>query len=285
MTCPFLRETQVKYCGAATVRKLIPLAQTGRAEEKCSSAQYIECPVWRQQPEAVKEAAASCPWLRESLMQYCAAASVTKLVPYSESLLCRCGNDNHRYCELYSAMAHPGLAMEDVDGIALPGWLRYSSNHMWLDLSEDGVCHVGIDAFLSRVLGTVESISYVSQKGTHRPAAVLSTAGMDLEVVFPNPILLTGCNLYLRANPDRLIAEPYTRGWLFEGQPQDGTVADLMDASQARQWMMREQRRINEYLQQQTGCAADGGMFAAGLTGHLERDQMLGLFYEFFSRK
>jgi len=172
-----------------------------------------------------------------------------------------------------------------VDGIEFPDWLRYSSNHMWLDISEDGVCHVGIDGFLSRVLGTVERISYVWQKGVHRAAAVLTAAGMDLEVVFPNPLLLTGCNLYLRANPDRLTAEPYTRGWLFEGQPQAGTECDLMDGGEARQWMEGEQKRINEYLQQQTGCAADGGMFARGLARRLERDQMLGLFYEFFSRK
>lgn len=286
MTCPFLKETEVKYCGTATVRKLIPLARANRTEDKCSSAEHGSCPIWQQQPEAAgKTACGPCPYLRESLMQYCGAASVMKLVPYSESLLSRCGNDSYRYCDLYRAMAHPELAAADVDGVEFPGWLRYSSNHMWLDVGEDGICHVGIDGFLSRVLGTVERISYVWQKGVHRAAAVLTVAGMDLQVVFPNPFLLTGCNLYLRANPDRLTAEPYTRGWLFEGQPQPGTLSDLMDGEEARTWMEQEQKRINQYLQQQTGCAADGGMFAAGLAGRLERDQMLGLFYEFFSRK
>jgi len=281
-----LKETEVKYCGTATVRKLIPLAQARRTEDKCSSAEHTSCAVWRQQPEAVEETACGpCPYLRESLMQYCGAASVAKLVPYSESLLSRCGNDSYKYCDLYRAMAHPGLAAEEVDGIGFPNRLRYSSNHMWLDVSQDGVCHVGIDGFLSRVLGTVERISYVWQTGVHRAAAVLTAAGMDLEVVFPNPLLLTGCNLYLRANPDRLTAEPYTQGWLFEGHPEAGTLSDLTDGAEARVWMEQEQKRINEYLQQQTGCAADGGMFASGLAGRLERDQMLALFYEFFSRK
>src|ERR1017187_6169384 len=54
MTCPFLKETEVKYCGTATVRKLIPLAQTGRTEDKCSSVEHSTCPVWRQQPEAIR---------------------------------------------------------------------------------------------------------------------------------------------------------------------------------------------------------------------------------------
>jgi glycine cleavage system H lipoate-binding protein len=290
MNCPFLKETEVKYCGTSAVRKLIPLAQSGRAEDKCSSGDHTSCQIWRRQPEASSEAIGEsaggpCPYLRESLMQFCGAAPVPKMIPYSESLLSRCGNDSYLYCDLYRAMAHPGQTNAQMDSIEVPGWLRYSNNHMWLDVSKDGICHVGIDAFLSRALGTVERISYVWQQGVHRPTAVLTAAGMDLEVVFPNPFLITGCNLYLRANPDRLTTEPYTRGWLFEGRPQIGTDYELMNGAAARVWMEQEQSKINQYLQHQTGCAADGGMFAPGLASRLEREQMLGLFYEFFSRK
>ena len=117
-----------------------------------------------------EDASGTCPYLGESLMQYCAAAPVMKIVPYSESLLSRCGTDGYRYCELYLGMAHPGLDAEEVDGIALPEWLRYSANHMWVDVTEDGTCHAGIDAFLSRALGRIDRISYVWQSGRHRPS-------------------------------------------------------------------------------------------------------------------
>jgi glycine cleavage system H lipoate-binding protein len=287
MTCPFLKEAQVKYCQTAAVRKLIPIVRTGRADEKCSSVDHATCPVYRAQPED-GEPAGLCPYLRESLMQYCAAASVAKLVPYSESLLSRCGNDGFRYCELYLTMLHPGARAEHLDGIAMPGGLRYSANHMWLDVTEDGTCHAGIDAFLSRALGTVERIVYVWLRGEHRPAAVLTAGGVDYEVVFPNPLVLTNCNLYLRADPARLTAEPYTAGWLFEGKPGPGTARGLLEGEPAREWMEQEQRRINEFLQHgqtlQTGpLAADGGLFAAGLPRYLDREQMLTLFHEFFS--
>ena len=53
-------------------------------------------------------------------MQYCGAAPVAKFVPYSESLLSRCGNDSFRYCELYLAMAHPKMEAEEVDGTPCP---------------------------------------------------------------------------------------------------------------------------------------------------------------------
>ncbi len=224
MTCPFLREAQVKYCQTAAVRKLIPLTAAGRADEKCGSAAHVSCSVYRAHPEEAT-APGPCPYLRESLMQYCSAAPVAKMIPYSESLLSRCGGSGYHYCELYLGMAHP----EDGSGsaaIPMPDWLSYSTNHMWLDRGEDGLCHVGIDAFLARVLGRVERISYIWQKGIlRRPTAVLTAGGVDFEVVFPNSLHVTRCNLYLRADPARLTAEPYTAGWLFEGTPVEDTGA------------------------------------------------------------
>jgi glycine cleavage system H lipoate-binding protein len=287
MTCPFLKETRVKYCQSAAIRKLIPMVDSGHADEKCSSASHATCPVFQAQPAELEESWA-CPYLRESLMQYCGAAPVAKFVPYSESLLSRCGNDSHRYCELYLALAHPDAPAGDPDAIPMPDWLGYSANHMWLDVTEDGTCHAGIDAFLSRALGNIDRISYVWTKGRRRPTAVLSAAGCDLEVVFPNEMMLTGCNLYLRADPARLAAEPYTGGWLFEGEPLPEMRQGLLQGAPAREWMEREERRMNEFVQQQTvteagPLAADGGLFAAGVARHLDRQRMLVLFHEFFS--
>ncbi|HWC96535.1 MAG TPA: hypothetical protein VG456_07295 [Candidatus Sulfopaludibacter sp.] len=288
MTCPFLQEAQVKYCRTATVRKLIPLAQSGHSDEKCISSQHASCKVFQSQssPEAGGPDGI-CPYLRESLMQYCSAAPVAKLVPYSESLLSRCGNDSYRYCELYLAMAQASTPVEEVDGFVLPSHLRYTANHMWLDVGEDNVCHIGIDSYLSRVLGPVERLTYVQSKGRHRPAAVLTVAGVDLEVVFPNPIQLTACNLYLRAHPSRITSQPYTAGWLFEGALLPETLDNLMDGAAAGQRIEQEERRMTEFLQEaqpgQPRTMADGGLFTDGLAHHIERDRLLVLFHEFFS--
>ena len=184
-------------------------------------------------------------------------------------------------------MSHPLPPAETVDGVPMPVELGYSANHMWLDVTDDGVAHVGIDAFLGRALGQVERISYVWQKGHHRPTAVVTVAGVDLEITFPFPLQMTSCNLYLRANPGRLTAEPYTGGWLFEGVPEGGTMQNLAHGEEARGWMDAEVKRISEFLQQLPGpngpTAADGGMFSAGLARYIEREQMLALFHEFFS--
>lgn len=287
MTCPFLKEAQVKYCGTANVRKLIPLSQCGAADEKCSSARHLTCKVFQTQPMAAGAEDGACPYLRESLMQYCAAAPVAKLVPYSESLLSRCGNDSFRYCELFLSMANPGTRHPHADEIPAPDRLRYSANHMWLDAGDDGICHAGIDAFLGRILGPIERLTYVQQTGRRRPSAVLTVGGVDVEVTFPNPFLLTGCNLYLRANPSRVTSEPYTAGWLFEGVSSPETLENLIEGAAASQWMEEENRRMNQFLQQQqaveSGTLADGGMVAPGLAHYLDRERLLVLYHEFFS--
>jgi glycine cleavage system H lipoate-binding protein len=286
MQCPFLKEIRVKYCQSAAIRKLIPTANSGRAHEKCSSEGHNTCPIFQAQPPEAD--CPVCPYLRDSLMQYCGAAPVAKFVPYSESLLSRCGTDSHRYCELYLAMANPEMPAAEPDSTPMPEGLRFSPNHMWLDVTEEGMCHAGIDAFLGRALGKIDRITYVGGNGRRRPAAVLSAAGCDLEVIFPNEMMLTACNLYLRADPSRLTAEPYGGGWLFEGAPLEETTKDLLQGAEAREWMEREERRINEFVQQHVNgqpiaLVADGGMFAAGVARKLDRERMLTLFHEFFS--
>lgn len=291
MTCPFLKEAQVKYCQTSSLRKLIPLAAAGRADEKCSSREHLTCPVYRMQPAQPGDAD-QCPYLAESLMQYCAAAPIAKMIPYSESRLSRCECDRFHYCELYLAMAHPGRTTPIVDEIPVPDWLSYSANHMWLDVGEDGVCHVGIDAFLSRALGPVDRIAFLWQKGNHRPTAVVTVNGVDLEIVFPNPFVITNCNLYLRADPSRLTAEPYTAGWLFEGSVAPETNRNMLSGAAARRWMEQEQHRMNEFLQHEflqaeplSGgpFAADGGIFVPGLCRSLDRLGVRELFHTFFS--
>jgi glycine cleavage system H lipoate-binding protein len=198
-------------------------------------------------------------------------------------VLSRCGNGGFRYCELYLGMAHPGTAGTYEDATPVPDWLRYSANHLWVDATEDGACHIGIDAFLGRALGPIERITYVWLKGLHRPAAVFTVGGVDLEVVFPNPVLLTNCNLYARAEPSRITAQPYTGGWLFEGVVRPETTDGLLDAATANSRMEDEQRRMNDVLQRQQQTAADGGLPHAGILARLNREQRLELFHEFFS--
>jgi glycine cleavage system H lipoate-binding protein len=293
MRCPFLEEAEVQYCGHSMLRKLIVRKPQGLESERCSTPAFVRCPVLRQ--ELPQPAASACPHLRNSLVQYCKAAPVTKYVPYSEEILSRCGRDTFRYCDVYLTMAHPSEDTPEIDGLPLPQWLRYSPNHMWLDTTGDGLCHVGIDALLAKVLHRVDRVAFLTTRGEQRPAAVLSAAGIDLQVLFPNPIRITATNAYLRADPARLTADPYRLGWLFEGVPAGGDRATaeaglLAYGEAATQWMNAESERLSRFVHELASgaypdCAlmADGGDFSPDLLQHLSRNQILDLFHAFFS--
>jgi glycine cleavage system H lipoate-binding protein len=317
MNCPFLKETEVKFCGSSSVGKMIVKSPLTSGDEKCSSSTYSGCEVYKA---LGKQGGfqSHCPQIREALVQYCAAAPIVKYIPYTESGLSRCGSDNHRYCDLFIATANPNkrppatteaarkngepismlLEMQEeknhvVDGVQVPAGLFYSNNHMWLDVTREGSCHIGIDGFLAKILGHVERVTFV--KGAELPTAVLRVRNVGIHVVFPNFVHLSGYNMYLRA-AEKLTADPYGSGWLFEGMtPPNGrsspaVCAGLMHGERALGWMEDEVERISRFVHEtlartHPGCddrAMDGGVFSGDLVQHLSHDELLDLLNEFF---
>jgi hypothetical protein len=53
--------------------------------ERCSSPDYLNCPVSKQHHEE-RPLPDRCPFLHQSLVQYCAADSVTKYIPLLNEL-------------------------------------------------------------------------------------------------------------------------------------------------------------------------------------------------------
>jgi glycine cleavage system H protein len=310
MKCPFLKETRVKFCQISPFRKMIVSDQGDTEVEKCSTSSWTTCPVARERMKGDTQLN-QCPFLQESFVQYCSLSSVTKFIPYNEAPFSRCANTNHRYCEHYLSLENPESSEQvkpmdrredeiddnvkeyEVDGIRMPRKLHFSQNHMWMDESEDGICHIGVDAFLTSVLGPVDEVSFITTKGIGRPSAVLTVRGVDLEVVFPEQLLLTGLNTYLRASPERLTADPYGTGWLFEAQKPKQRKKDtpLLQGRAAVQWMKRETERLTYYVHNELQHSylngkvlmADGGICSDGFAAHLQRDQLLKLFHKFFS--
>ncbi len=299
MTCPFLKEARMHTCSAAPRRKWIE--ETARtAGDVCLSEAHDKCPTFLEHgPECGPSE--RCPFLEETSVQYCSAARTATYVPHSPAQVTRCGTEAHRYCETYLTIAQPRVAGGErhlegpvVDSIAVPTRLRFAANHMWLDLGEDGICHIGLDGFFARVLGTVDRIHFITTHGACRPSAVVSAQGVDWPMVFPLPVLLNRPNTYLRADPARTCRDPYAAGWLFEAWELPGKQGRDVDNStvqgqRAAVWMTAEVQRLTEFVH---GLAArragdmtlanDGGAVIAGIVRSLARDEALKLFHEFF---
>ena len=292
MKCPFFMETNVLQCRASAFRKMIVHAPGQDGFGRCSSPGFAQCELYGEQPHEDDAVHGSCPFVAESVVQYCSASPVTKFIPYSEASLSRCGTEGFKYCGLYLGMASPGVP--DLDPEAepeAPPNLFYSPNHMWIDRTEEGNCHVGVDALLAKALGTAERISFMSTQGVERPAAVLTVNGVDWQMMFPNRIHITAPNYYLRADPAKVAADPYGTGWLFEGTDAPGSLHGLITGKAAAEWMHEESARltraVHEWISMPNAdgpqMVADGGNFAPGFAKCMERESLLKLFHNFFS--
>ena len=279
MSCPFLREGRARYCHAAPVRKLILDGPGSAGAGRCGTPEYRECPM-----ADANSAGAACPHLEQVHVQYCGAAGTPKLIPFSEAGLSRCGGTGHRYCELYLSMARPHHTPATGTG------MYHAPNHMWLDAGEGGLCQVGIDSFLARAAGRIDSVLFIPQRGKELPSVVLTVGTHEWTLVFPNPLRVSEFNGHLKSNPEPLMQDPYGAGWLLEGQAvQDRTGEGLLRGKEADHWMAAEERRLAEFvhdaLGRDTGYAADGGTPEPGIARLLSREDAARMYQEFFSTR
>jgi glycine cleavage system H lipoate-binding protein len=219
-----------------------------------------------------------CPHLEEVHVQYCDATSPTKLIPFSESELSRCSTGGYRYCDSYLSLARP-------HGVhAPPAGLLYSPNHFWLAAEDSGLCHIGIDSFLSDVVGKIDGLTFVTTHGTQQPAVAFTVHGVEWPMTFPNPLLIQKVNGYLRSDPKRLITDPYGSGWLFAGwEVPERTRAGLITGPHAVAWQAEEQERMVEEIHGMAAHGCDGGRPVQGVAQLLTRQQLVCLFQHFFS--
>ncbi len=276
MTCPFLREGRARYCHAAPVQKLIldgPGVAAGGG--RCASPEYRQCELAAKDEVQLER----CPHLEEVRVQYCGAVSVAKLVPFSDSQLSSCASNSYRYCDSYLSLARPHATTP-------PAHLQYTPNHFWLDTEESGLCHIGVDGFLSNVTGSVDGVTFVTPHGSHCPALTLTINGVEWPMSFPNPLLIEKVNSRVHSDPARLTADPYGAGWLFEGWELPGrTRAGLISGPQAAAWQAEELERLAREVHETHAVDCDGGLPVRGVAQLLSRQHLVCLLQHFFSTK
>ncbi|NWF85031.1 MAG: hypothetical protein HXY18_14530, partial [Bryobacteraceae bacterium] len=281
MTCPFLREACVWGCRSSSARKLIPQATAAPPGTLCLNGGYSHCSGFVGAAESPVEPPGVCPNLEKLAVQYCAAAPVTKFIPYSEAMLIRCGSDAHRYCDQFLDQTGSGRgAPREGDLISVPEDLLYAERHWWFDLPAEGPWHAGLDAFTSRLAGPADRVSFIPARAGSAPAVVLTAGDRDFTFALAESLIVTATNLQLRLHPRRIFDAPYDRGWIFEGVLTGRQCAELRqrlsDARRARRRMEEDARLVNERLQQfcprEFAALADGGLFEAGILAKLDRE-------------
>ncbi|GAA1974731.1 glycine cleavage system protein GcvH [Terrabacter lapilli] len=121
-----------------------------------------------------------------------------------------------------------------MSDLQYPSDLRYTSDHEWVRVGEDGVVRIGITSFAQDALGDVVYVSLPAVGDTVTPGdscgEVESTKSVS-DVYAPLEGEVTATNEALDSSPELINSDPYGEGWMFELRLSDpSSVESLMDA-------------------------------------------------------
>jgi glycine cleavage system H protein len=114
-----------------------------------------------------------------------------------------------------------------------PADLRYTPDHEWVSVRDEGVVRVGITAYAQDALGDVVYVSLPAVGDTVEAGAscgeVESTKSVS-DLYAPLSGEIVAVNEALDASPELVNSEPYGLGWMYEVRLADeGSLGSLMD--------------------------------------------------------
>ena len=122
-----------------------------------------------------------------------------------------------------------------MSDLEYPSDLRYTSDHEWVRVGDDGVVRIGITAFAQDALGDVVYVSLPavgdSVSAGDACGEVESTKSVS-DVYAPLDGEVTATNGALDASPELLNSDPYGEGWICVIEPEDAAqYTALLDAA------------------------------------------------------
>lgn len=116
----------------------------------------------------------------------------------------------------------------------VPENLKYSTDHDWVRLEDDGSVVIGITDHAQEALGELVYVELPEDGQSFSrgdPCAVVESVKAASDVNAPIAGELVGRNSALDENPDLVNQDPYDEGWLIRLQPSDpAEFDDLLDA-------------------------------------------------------
>lgn len=117
----------------------------------------------------------------------------------------------------------------------IPPDLRYTSEHEWVRVTDQGTVIFGITDYAQDALGDIVFVDLPAVDATISAGSgcgeIESTKSVS-EVYAPVSGVILARNESLETAPDVVNTDPYGAGWLLEVAPQDDTVLEnLLDAA------------------------------------------------------
>jgi glycine cleavage system H lipoate-binding protein len=194
----------------------------------------------------------------------------------------------------YPLMAPAPSAASSGAHLRVPKDVFFHPGHTWARLKSGDSFVVGIDDFVHKALGGVQSVALprvgaLVEQG--EPVITIEHNGKKLSLVSPVSGTIYAINTDALENPALIGENPYDEGWLFAVEPSNisASLSMMRVAEEAANWVRREIARFREFLVTSGATPAlgealpDGGVPVQGSLDVLDT-QHLHAFEEQFLR-
>jgi glycine cleavage system H lipoate-binding protein len=186
------------------------------------------------------------------------------------------------------AASPPGIDQ----GLSAPAGLFLHPGHTWMELQAVGTVRMGIDAFVAKTLGRIDSVRMlVSESGEQirqgQPLLIVEREGKS--VVLPSPVTgtLRMANSDAANTPSSISSSPY-RAWLCVIEPSrlGQELSTLKVADGAKAWLQSEVKRFSDWVANLGASGVipalpDGGVPTVGVMAELDDAQWADFQHEF----
>lgn len=123
----------------------------------------------------------------------------------------------------------------------VPSELKYTRDHEWVRVEDDGTVTIGITDHAQSELGDLVFVEVPETGitlGEGDGAAVVESVKAASDVYCPISGEVVGANEALTDTPELINNDPFGEGWIFRLKPEDGdAVDDLLDADAYREFV------------------------------------------------
>jgi len=181
--------------------------------------------------------------------------------------------------EKRAAATAPAAPAHSKARFVIPKGYFFGKGHTWVEVMSNGMARVGVDDFVQRIVGKVESVSAVPVGTAVHAGDKLFTVSQGKNILsFRAPISgkLAAFNEDLSTLPRLVNNEDYNGGWVAVIQPTDlsGEIRNLPIGDEAARWLKEEIRKFRNFITAQiapstAATMVDGGTPVEGALQHV----------------
>ncbi|HEY4611379.1 MAG TPA: hypothetical protein VII11_00170 [Bacteroidota bacterium] len=150
-----------------------------------------------------------------------------------------------------------------AERFVIPRGYFFSPKHVWLEILGSGNARVGLDDFIQKIVGTIDSVRLVPERvAVKRGDSILTILqnGRELSITAPISGKVLAVNDVLVNSPELLKQDPYLSGWIATIQPENlsAEVKTMSVAEEAAAWLRKEVARFRDFISIRTPQLATG---------------------------